>query len=411
VDGCAQEGNAVPGDLSVTVTIKPFDFYRTPRLVFGPGRVKELGQIVASYGARVLVVTGGGSLDQTGTWKRCEESLKKASIKIHRYRFSGEPSPETVDGAVNEFSPLSVEAVVAVGGGSVIDCAKAVAAMLGLAEPVTPYLEGVGTKTHPGKTLPLIAVPTTAGTGSEATKNAVISKVGREGFKKSLRHDNFTPVCAIVDPELTLTCPPQVTAACGMDAFTQLLESYVSPQASPVTDALALSGIEHMASALIPASTDQGNDIGLRSSLAYAAFLSGITLANAGLGIIHGLASPIGGLVPIPHGVVCATLVGEACRMNIKRLRELRSTDDIMLFKYAKVGRMISGADPQDLHASCDLLLNTLDQWTEKLSIPRLAQYRVSESHLDTLAAQARQKSNPIQLGLNDIKAILRARL
>ena len=393
------------------MSIKAFDFYRTPRLVFGPGRVKELGQIVAPYGSEVLVVTGTDSLDRTGNWKRCEESLRQASVRFRRYTVSGEPSPEQVDTAVKKFGPLSPDAVVAVGGGSVIDCAKAIAAMLPLGEPVTPYLEGVGTKTHPGKTLPLVAVPTTAGTGSEATKNAVISNVGKTGFKKSLRHDNFTPVCAVVDPELTLSCPPKVTAACGMDAFIQLLESYVSPQASPVTDALALSGIEHIASALVPASTDRGEDIEFRSSLAYAAFLSGVTLANAGLGIIHGLASPIGGLIPIPHGVVCATLVGEACRMNIKRLRELRSTDDIMLFKYAKVGRMISGADPQDLHASCDLLLNTLDQWTEKLSIPRLAQYRVSESHLDTLAAQAGQKSNPIQLDQDDIKAILRARL
>jgi alcohol dehydrogenase class IV len=396
---------------SLSMTIKAFDFYRTPRLVFGPGRVKELGQIATPYGAKVLVVTGGDSLDRTGNWERCEESLKKASLRVHRYRFSGEPSPETVDSAVNEMAPLSVEAVVAVGGGSVIDCAKAVAAMLPLGEPVTAYLEGVGTKTHPGRTLPFIAVPTTAGTGSEGTKNAVISKVGRQGFKKSLRHDNFTPVCAIVDPELTLTCPPQVTAACGMDAFTQLLESYVSPQASPVTDALALSGIEHMASALIPASTDQGDDLSLRSSLAYAAFLSGITLANAGLGIIHGLAAPLGGRVPVPHGIVCATLLAEACRTNVKRLRELHRPDDMMLVKFARLGRIISGARDADISTSCDLLLQQLDEWTRKLSIPHLGQYGVSESDLDALAAQAGQKNNPIQLELKDIKAILRARL
>ena len=411
MDGCAEEGSALQGDLSVSMIIKAFEFYRTPRLVFGPGRVKELGQIVAPHGAKVLVVTGGNSLGRTVNWERCEESLKKASLRVYRYRFSGEPSSETVDSAVNEFAPLAVEAVVAVGGGSVIDCAKAVAAMLPLGEPVTPYLEGVGTKTHPGKTLPFIAVPTTAGTGSEATKNAVISRMGRQGFKKSLRHDNFTPVCAIVDPELTLTCPPQVTAACGMDAFTQLLESYVSPQASSVTDALALSGIEHMASALIPASTDQGDNIELRSSLAYAAFLSGITLANAGLGIIHGLASPLGARVPIPHGIACATLLSEACRTNVKRLRELRRPDDLMLVKFSRVGRVLSGARDADISTSCDLLLQQLDEWTRKLSIPRLGQYGVSESDLDALAAQAGQKNNPIQLELKDIKAILRARL
>jgi len=350
-------------------------------------------------------------LDRTGNWKKCEESLKRASVRFRRYRFSGEPSPDIVDSAVKEFTPLPVDAVLAVGGGSVMDCAKAVAALLPLGEPVTPYLEGVGTKTHPGRTLPLIAVPTTAGTGSEATKNAVISNVGRQGFKKSLRHDNFTPVCAIVDPELTLPCPPRVTAACGMDAFTQLLESYVSPQASPVTDALALSGIELMAPALIPASTDQGGDIGLRSSLSYAAFLSGVTLANAGLGIIHGLAAPLGGLVPIPHGIVCATLLAEACRVNIKRLRVLRGQEDLMLAKFARLGRIVSGAGDAHLSAACDMLLRTLDTWTEQLSIPRLGAYGVSESDLDALATQAGQKNNPIQLELDDIRAILRARL
>jgi alcohol dehydrogenase class IV len=316
-----------------------------------------------------------------------------------------------VDAAVKESAPLSVNAVAAVGGGSVIDCGKAIAAMLPLGEPVTPYLEGVGTERHPGKSLPLIAVPTTAGTGSEATKNAVISKVGRQGFKKSLRHENFTPVCAIVDPELTLTCPQQVTAACGMDALTQLLESYVSPQTSPLTDALALSGIEHITSALLPASTLRGGDIKLRSSLAYAAFLSGITLANAGLGIIHGLAAPLGGLVPVPHGIVCATLLAEACRMNIKRLRELRSPDDIMLVKYARAGQVLSGAADADVPTSCDLLVQKLDDWTRQLSIPRLGQYGVSESDLDALAAQAGQKSNPIRLQAGDVKAILLARL
>ena len=391
--------------------MKAFEFYRTPKLVFGPGRVKELGPIAARYGSNVLVVTGRGSLDRTGHWKRCEESLNQASIRFHRYRCGGEPSPGLVDTAVMQFASVTLDAVVAIGGGSVIDCGKAVAAMLPLGESVTPYLEGVGTKKHPGKTLPFIAVPTTAGTGSEATKNAVISEIGNKGFKKSLRHDHFTPVCAIVDPELTLSCPPQVTASSGMDAFTQLLESYVSLQATPLTDALALSGMEHIASALLLASTGQGNDIRLRSSLAYAAFLSGVTLANAGLGIIHGLAAPIGGLVPIPHGVVCATLLAEACRMNMKRIRELRGPEDILLAKYARAGQVLSPEPHTDIPGACDLLVRKLDEWTEKLSIPRLGRYGVTESDLETLALQAGQKTNPIQLELKDIKAILHARL
>ena len=393
------------------MTMKTFDFYRTPKLVFGPGRIRELGATVAPYGTEVLVVTGRDSLDRTGNWKQCAESLKQASIRFHRFTFSGEPSPELVDSAVRQFRSIGLDGVLAIGGGSVMDCAKAIAAMLPLGEPVTPYLEGVGTRAHPGATLPVIAVSTTAGTGSEATKNAVISKVGKTGFKKSLRHDHFTPVCAILDPELTLTCPSPVTAACGMDAFTQLLESYVSPQASPVTDALALSGIRHVAPALVPAATDQGGDIALRSCLSYGAFLSGITLANAGLGIIHGLAAPVGGLVNIPHGIVCATLVAEACRMNIERIRALRGPEDHALLKYAEAGRVLACEPHADIPASCDLLVRKLYEWTEKLSIPRLGQYGVTESDLEGLAAQAGQKTNPVQLEIKEIRAILRARL
>ena len=391
--------------------MKPFDFYHSPRVVFGPGRVSELGALAAPFGSRALVVTGANSLDRSRYWDRIVRSLEHSSVLFHRFKIKGEPSPDLVDTAVSEFRPLKPDVVVAAGGGSVVDCAKAVAAMLPLGEPVTPYLEGVGNKDHPGNTLPLIAVPTTAGTGSEATKNAVLSRIGKGGFKKSLRHDNFTPVCALLDPELTLNAPPPVTAACGMDAFTQLLESYVSPKGSPLTDALALSGIEYVAPALVPAATDRGEDIELRSALLYGAFLSGITLANAGLGIIHGLAGPLGALIPMPHGMVCATLLAESCRMNIRRIREQRGKEDPMLARYGRVGRILSRKPAADHDQACELLLDTLEEWTEKLRIPRLGDYGLVASDLDGLVAQAGQKANPIELDREDVKAILKARL
>ena len=391
--------------------MKPFDFYRSPRVLFGPGRVSELGALAAPFGSRALLVTGANSLDRSGYWDRIVRSLEHSSVVFHRFKVKGEPSPDTVDAAVSEFRPQKPDVVVAVGGGSVVDCAKAVAAMLPLGEPVTPYLEGVGDKDHPGKTLPLIAVPTTAGTGSEATKNAVLSRIGKGGFKKSLRHDNSTPVCALLDPELTLNAPPPVTAACGMDAFTQLLESYVSPKGSPLTDALALSGIEHVAPALVLAATDRGEDIGLRSALLYGAFLSGITLANAGLGIIHGLAGPLGALIPMPHGMVCATLLAESCRMNIRRIREQRGKEDPMLARYARVGRILSRNPSADHDQACELLLDRLEEWTDKLRIPRLGDYGLVASDLDGLAARAGQKANPVLLSPEDVKAVLKARL
>jgi alcohol dehydrogenase class IV len=391
--------------------MKQFDFYRCPRVVFGPARILELGRLAAPLGSRALVVTGERSLDRSGNWDKIARSLEDSSIAFHRFTVRGEPSPDHVDRAVQEFRQHPPDMVIAVGGGSVLDCAKATAAMLPLGEPVTPYLEGMGDKNHPGDTLPLIAVPTTAGTGSEATKNAVMSRIGNRGFKKSLRHDNFTPVCALLDPELTLNAPPPVTAACGMDAFTQLLESYVSPKGSPLTDALALSGIQHVSPALVPAATDRGNEIGFRSSLLYGAFLSGITLANAGLGIIHGLAGPVGALIPMPHGMVCATLLLEACRMNIRRIREKRGKADPVLLKYALVGRILTRNPHADHDEACNMLLENLEEWTEKLGIPSLGDFGLVASDLDGLVSQAGQKANPVQLSPQDVKAVLKARL
>lgn len=391
--------------------MKPFDFYRCPRVVFGPGRISEVGPIAAGYGSRVLVVTGSGALERSGNWDKIAGYLAKGSLTFDRFTVEGEPSPDVVDRAVRQHRKQPPDVVVAVGGGSVVDCAKAVAAMLPLGESVTPYLEGVGDRDHPGKTLPLIAAPTTAGTGSEATKNAVLSRVGPDGFKKSLRHENFVPAWAILDPELTVGCPPSVTAACGMDAFTQLLESYVSPKASFLTDALALSGIEHLAPCLLPASTDRGDDIRFRSPMLYGAFLSGVTLANAGLGVIHGLAGPVGARIPMPHGLVCATLLWQACRMNIARIREHRGEQDPSLVKYARVGRILSGRPGTDVLAGCDRLLQRLEEWTVRLQIPRLGDYGLTEADLEPLAAQVGQKANPVQLDGADVVAMLRARL
>ncbi len=388
-----------------------FDFYRCPRVVFGPGRITDVGRIASRYGSRALVVTGSRSLDRSGNWDKIACSLANSSVVFERFTVKCEPSPDLVDRAVQHFQQRTPDVVVAVGGGSVIDCAKAIAALLLLRGPVTPYLEGVGDRNHPGTTLPLIAAPTTAGTGSEATKNAVLSRVGTDGFKKSLRHENFTPACALLDPALSLSCPPPVTASCGMDAFTQLLESYVSPNGSPLTDALALSGIEHLAPSLLPASTDQGDDIRCRSSLMYAAFVSGVTLANAGLGIIHGLAGPVGARIPMPHGMVCATLVWEACRMNIRRIRDQRGMKDAVLAKYARVGCILAAASQSDVLQGCELLLDKLQEWTETLQLPRLREYGMEEYDLDAIVAQTGQKTNPVLLDDQDVKAILRARL
>ena len=280
----------------------------------------------------MLVVTGSKSFLSSPHRQSLLRMVRTDSISLFECSLRGEPTVDQIDDLVSDFRGKGVGMVVAIGGGSVVDSGKAVSAMLTVQGSVRDFLEGVGTKAHPGEKVPFVAVPTTAGTGSEATKNAVIRGNGDLLFKKSLRHENFVPDAAIIDPELMLSCPPDITAACGMDAFTQLLESYVSTKATPMTDALAFSGLQHLKEALLPVSTTEGTNIHHRTAMAYGALLSGITLANAGLGVVHGLAGPLGGLMEIPHGLVCGMLVAAASAMNI-RLLEREKTKAALPFK------------------------------------------------------------------------------
>ena len=293
-----------------------------------------------------------------------------------------------------------------------MDAGKAVSAMLLQEGSVVDYLEGVGTGVeHSGKKVPLVAVPTTAGTGSEATKNAVLSRPGPQGFKKSLRHDNFVPDVVLLDPKLMLSCPPFITAACGMDAFTQLLESYVSTKASPMTDALALSGLEHIGASLVLACTHGAGDENVRASMAYAALMSGITLANAGLGLVHGLASAIGGGFDIPHGVVCGTLMGAVNAFTIQKLTAEQGPEHPALKKYARVGALLKGMQMGDVAQGCEMLLETIASWTETLKIPHLGEYGIRESDFDGILAGSGNKNNPLPLGADEIRGVLKERL
>jgi alcohol dehydrogenase class IV len=258
--------------------------------------------------------------------------------------------------------------------------------------------------------VPLIAVPTTAGTGTEATKNAVLSRLGPGGFKKSLRHDSLVPDAAVVDPLLTIDCPRELTAACGMDAFTQLLESYVSTGSSPVTDALALSGMSAVGDSLL-AAWESGSDVEARGGMSYAALMSGIALANAGLGVVHGIAAVVGGLFEAPHGAVCGTLVGEATRFNIDALRRSGKAGSAALEKYGSAGSVLSGCPAVEVDACCDSLLDLIDGWVERLRLPLLGEYGVTPRDAEHIAAQAEIKSNPAPLGLSEVRDILLKRI
>jgi alcohol dehydrogenase class IV len=382
-----------------------FNFSRTPYIRFGPGSIKHLVSALSAFGKKIALITGYSSLKASGFYKRIETQLENAGVEHVAYSIAGEPSPELVDEIVSSLHSFSVDAVVAIGGGSVIDAGKAVSAMLKADGPVTEYLEDVGTKQHSGLKVPFIAVPTTAGTGSEATANAVLSKPGPEGFKKSLRHVNFTPDVAIIDPKLMVGCPPDIAAACGMDAFTHLLESYVSIKASPMTDALAESGMAAIKDNLVAACSTRADDLDTRGAMAYAAFMSGITLANAGLGVVHGMASAIGGRYSIPHGVICGNLVGPTTRATIQKLFAADPKHPA-LEKYARAGYLLAGKHFNTIGNGCDLLLHTIDTWTRNLELPPLANFGFSEANIDALVAESGNKNNPVKLNKRDIRQI-----
>ena len=394
--------------------IPTFSFARIPHIIFGAGKLNELYNILPKFGNNVLLVIGGNSLKQSGKWDEIVSVLESKSINFSSISISGEPSPTLIDDAVTKFRGKILDIVVGVGGGSVIDAGKAISAMMTKEDSIKNYLEGVGTKTHDGKKIPYIALPTTSGTGSEATKNAVISDVGLHGFKKSLRHDNLIPNVAIIDPELMISCPPSISAACGMDAFTQLLETYVSPKGSPITDALAYSGMKFISETILLACSTGESNVNVRAAMAYGSLMSGITLANAGLGIVHGLASPIGGLFKIPHGVVCGTLLSEATKMNIEMLKKQGPAGRPGLRKHAKIGELITGkyhVEEQMINDYCMKLIETLERWTNELKIDRLGKYGIEIEDIDNIVKRAGLKNNPVNLSKENIKKIVLNRL
>jgi alcohol dehydrogenase class IV len=316
-----------------------------------------------------------------------------------------EPSPSVVDQIVHDGTSLGPDCVIAIGGGSVLDTGKAVSAMLPIREPIVHYLEGIGTKLHPGLKIPFIAVPTTAGTGSEATKNAVISEVGERGFKKSIRHDNFVPDIALLDPELTISCPPEITAASGMDCLTQLIESYLSVSANPFTDSLAFPAIRKVLAHLPEVYKNPSSQEG-RSAMLYAAYISGITLANAGLGTVHGIASALGGLVQVPHGVICGTLMAEANRITLRKLLAT-SPESVAMQKYLQLTEIITGERSIDPRSCAEILPAFLDQLTTELNLPRLGSLGVTKDMLIYAARISENKNNPALLSAEEIEELL----
>lgn len=320
-----------------------FSFATAGRIVFGPGASEQVPELVARWGPRVLIVLGART--DPAAWPGLAGLPSTAVL----HRSSGEPTVDGVQEAVDHARQVRPHVVIGWGGGSVIDLAKAVGVLVGGTGSVLDHLEVVGRRLPlPSASVPVVAVPTTAGTGAEVTANSPVL-VPEHQVKASLRSPAMLPALAVVDPLLTLTCPPAVTAATGLDALTQCLEAFCSPAANPISDLCARDGLTRAARSLRRAFTD-GSDVDARTDLSLAALLSGMALANAKLGAVHGLAAPLGGMLGAPHGELCAAVLAATCEVNVRALTE-RAPGSPALGRYREVARIVTGnpsAQPDD---------------------------------------------------------------
>ena len=383
-----------------------FEFATATRIVFGEGTLSGIGPIAAAMvgghePVRVLVVTGG-------TPRRAQpllDRLIEAHVECVTFAVSGEPTTEIAQRATQQARERACRLVIGFGGGSAIDAAKAVAALLTNPGELVDYLEVIGG----GRPLlheaaPCIAIPTTAGTGAEVTRNAVLASPEHR-VKVSLRSPLMLPWLALVDPELTYDLPPAITASTGLDALTQLIEAYVSINANPLTDAICREGITRAARSLARAYRD-GHDTAARADMAVAGLFGGLALANAKLGAVHGFAGPLGGMFPAPHGAVCAALLPQVMEINLRALRQ-RSPDSRAVGRYHEIARLLTGVPDADAETGC----TWIRELCAELDVPSLSRYGINTDDVPTLVEKAAvassMKGNPITLTREELQEAL----
>lgn len=404
--------------MDAPTVVPAFSLGRLPRISFGAGAFGQVPAIVGGHGSRALLVTGGRSFNGSPRRVQLEAGLAQAGVTlVGATSVTGEPARADVEGPVAAYRGQDVQVVIGVGGGAALDTAKAIAGLLPVETELMDHLEGVGRGLpYPGVALPVVAVPTTAGTGSEATRNAVITERGPDGYKRSFRHESMVPADAVVDPDLLAGAPPSLIAANGLDALTQLLEAFTSQKATPFTDALARDGLAACRAGLAtwhaqPAGPDAP---AARSRMAYAALLSGVCLANAGLGAVHGFASPLGARLPVPHGMACGAVLWQVIDANITALLE-RAPDSPALPKYAEAGRILAGLPPHvDDATARGRLLETLRELVEQLGVPPLSAFEMTAVHIPLVVADSpgsSMRTNPVALTDDELTSILEAAL
>jgi alcohol dehydrogenase class IV len=378
-----------------------FEFATASRIIFGPGAIAQAGSLAKEFGRTALVVTGRNAA-RAG---KLVNALRAVNIRVVGSSVEGEPDLEAVRRGTALARLENCDLVVGFGGGSALDAAKAIAAMLTNDGDVLDYLEVIGA----GKVLthspaPCLAIPTTAGTGSEVTRNAVLTSAGH-GVKVSLRSPLMLPKAALVDPELTWDLPPALTASTGLDALTQLIEPYVSARANVMTDGLCVEGIRRAARSL-RAAYENGRNAVAREDMAVASLFGGLALANAGLGAVHGMAGVIGGMFGAPHGAICAVLLPKVMAANLAALRS-RDPANPALPRYEEVARLLTGRS----NALADEGVEWVSRLVSDLQIPKLGACGLRAGHIADLVKKSRNassmKANPIILTIEELTAIV----
>ena len=378
-----------------------FTFATSNKIVFGWGCRKELPIYAAPFGKRVFLLHSKSvpALDEI------EHSLQQAGFSVLRQAFSGEPTDDVMRTLIPVVRQAGVDCIVGIGGGSVLDAGKALAAMLTNEGDLMDYLEVVG-KGLPlrNKPCPFIAVPTTAGTGTEVTKNAVIKVIARN-VKVSLRDTSMLPKIALVDPELTLSVPQAVTASTGMDAFIQVLEPYCSRGANKMVDLFCREGIP-LGAKYLPMAYQEPSNQEARTNMAWVSLLGGLSLSNAKLGAIHGFAGPIGGMFDVAHGIICACLLPQVFRVNARKVDELR--DPLLLARFNNIARWVSGEENTTIHQAVDWFIAL----NEQLKIPHLQDLGIKQKDYNSIIEKSlvssSMKGNPVTLNRDDLLEILR---
>jgi alcohol dehydrogenase class IV len=380
-----------------------FEFATATRIVFGRDSLVRLPDLVSGLGARALLVTGRSG-DRSSA---LAELLDRAGLERVAFTVAGEPTVDLVADGVARARETGCDLVVGFGGGSAIDTAKAIAAMLGNQGQLFDYLEVIGAgRPLQSPSRPWIAIPTTAGTGSEVTRNAVLASPAHR-VKVSLRSPLMLARVALVDPALTDALPPAVTASAGLDALSQLVEPFTSARANPLTDAICREGMACAARSLLPAYRDgPGDNRWARDEMSLAALFGGLALANAGLGAVHGFAAPIGGAFPAPHGAVCGRLLPAVVSVNVRALRE-RAPGSEALARYDEVGRILTGRPD----AGADDAVAWIAELVGVLGVPRLGDYGVGAADIAALvdagSAASSMQANPIRLERDELIEIL----